>query len=50
MKPGDVILSVNNQRITGAEQLRSMVAKAGKQVAVLVERGDSRIFIPIDLG
>ena len=50
MKPGDVILSVNDQRITSAEQLRSLVAKAGKHVAVLVERGDSRIFIPIDLG
>lgn len=50
MKPGDVILSLNDQRITSAEQLRSLVAKAGKHVAVLVERGDSRIFIPIDLG
>jgi len=50
MKAGDVILSVNDQRITSAEQLRSMVAKAGKHVAVLIERGDSRIFIPIDLG
>ena len=50
MKPGDVILSLNDQRISSAEQLRSLVAKAGKHVAVLVERGDSRIFIPIDLG
>jgi serine protease Do len=50
MQPGDVILSLNDQRITSAEQLRSLVAKAGKHVAVLVERGDSRIFIPIDLG
>ena len=30
--------------------LSLLVAKAGKHVAVLVERGDSRIFIPIDLG
>ena len=50
VQPGDVILSINDQRITSAEQLRSLVAKAGKHVAVLVERGDSRIFIPIDLG
>ena len=50
MQAGDVILSLNDQRITSAEQLRSLVAKAGKHVAVLVERGDSRIFIPIDLG
>ena len=50
VQPGDVILSLNDQRITSADQLRSLVAKAGKHVAVLVERGDSRIFIPIDLG
>ena len=50
IKPGDIIVSLNDQRITSAEQLRSLVAKAGKRVAVLVERGDSRIFIPIDLG
>lgn len=50
IQAGDVILSLNDQRITSAEQLRSVVAKAGKRVAVLVERGDSRIFIPIDLG
>ena len=50
VQPGDVILSINDQRITSADQLRSLVAKAGKHVAVLVERGDSRIFIPIDLG
>ena len=50
IQAGDVILSLNDQRITSAEQLRSVVAKAGKRVAVLVERGDSRIFVPIDLG
>jgi len=50
IQPGDVILSLNGTAITSAEQLRSLVAKAGKQVALLVQRDDARIFIPLDLG
>ncbi len=50
IKAGDIVLSVNGERITGTEQLRELVTKAGKRIAVLVERGESRIFIPVDLG
>jgi len=47
---GDIIVSVNGETVKAPEQLRSLVAKAGKRVAVLVERGDARIFIPVELG
>lgn len=50
IKAGDIVLSVNGERITGTEQLRDLVSKAGKRIAVLVERGESRIFIPVELG
>ncbi len=50
IKPGDVVVAVNGERITGTEQLRDLVNKAGKRIAVLVERGNSRIFIPVELG
>ena len=50
IRAGDIVLSVNGERITSAEQLRDRVAKAGKRIAVLIERNDSRIFIPVDLG
>jgi len=50
IQPGDVILSLNGTPITSADQLRGLVAKAGKQVALLVQREDARIFIPLDLG
>jgi hypothetical protein len=33
-----------------AEQLRELVAKAGKRVALLVQRDDAQIFVPVDLG
>ena len=50
IQPGDIIISVNGETVTGADQLRSLLGKAGKRVAILVERGDSRIFVPVDLG
>lgn len=50
IQPGDVILSLNGTPISSAEQLRSLVSKSGKQVALLVQRDDARIFIPLDLG
>lgn len=50
IQPGDIILSVNGERITGVEQLKALLAKAGKKVAILIERGDSRLFVPVDLG
>jgi serine protease Do len=50
IQPGDVVLSVNGEPISGAEELRARVAKAGKRIALLVWRGDARIFVPVDLG
>jgi len=50
IQPGDVILSLNGTPINSAEQLRALVSKSGKQVALLVQRDDARIFIPLDLG
>ena len=47
---GDVVLALNGTRVTAAEQLRELVAKSGKHVALLVERGEARIFVPVDLG
>ncbi|WP_420998102.1 DegQ family serine endoprotease [Cupriavidus sp. 30B13] len=50
IQPGDVILSINGTPISSADQLRALVSKSGKQVALLVQRDDARIFIPLDLG
>lgn len=50
IQPGDIIISVNGEAITSVDQLRGVINKAGKKVAILVERGDSRIFVPVDLG
>jgi len=49
IESGDVILSLNGTAVTGVEQLRNLVSKAGKNVALLVERGDEKIFVPVYL-
>jgi serine protease Do len=50
IQPGDVILSVNNTPIKTVEQLQQLVAKAGKRVALLVQREDAKMYVPVDLG
>lgn len=50
IRAGDIILSVNGEAVSNPEQLRQQLAKAGKRAALLVERGDSRLFIPVELG
>lgn len=50
IQAGDVILSFNGQPVQSAEQLKSLIAKAGGNAAVLVQRGRARIFVPVELG
>lgn len=50
IQAGDVVLAVNGTQVTSVEQLRGLAAKAGKHAALLVERGEAQIFIPVDLG
>jgi serine protease Do len=50
IQSGDVILSVNGEKVGSAEKLRSLVAKHGKNVALLVLRGNNEMFVPIQPG
>jgi serine protease Do len=50
IQPGDVILRVNGTVVTNPAQLERLVAKAGKHVALLVERDNATLFVPVDLG
>jgi serine protease Do len=36
--------------VKSPEQLRELVAKGGKHLALLVQRNDGKLFIPVDLG
>lgn len=50
LQPGDVILSLNGQRVYRVSQLRKLIADHGKHIALLIQRNNSRIFVPVDLG
>ncbi|HBF49721.1 MAG TPA: peptidase, partial [Massilia sp.] len=48
--PGDVLLSVNGKPVTSVDQVRDVVGKSSKSVALLIQRGNERIFIPVRIG
>ncbi|MGK5078285.1 Do family serine endopeptidase [Janthinobacterium sp. HLX7-2] len=48
--PGDVLLSVNGRPVNTVEQVRDVVDKSAKSVALLIQRGPDKIFIPVRLG
>jgi serine protease Do len=50
VQQGDVILAVNNHPVKSAKELRGLVDKAGKHVALLVQRDDAKIYVAVDLG
>ncbi len=50
VQPGDVLLSVNGKTVTSVAQVRDMVGKSSKSVALLIQRGDDKIFIPVRIG
>lgn len=49
IQTGDIILSVNGTVIKTTDQLGAILEKSSRQVAVLVQRADVRIFIPVRL-
>jgi len=46
---GDVLLAINGQAVGTVEQVRSVMEKKPKSVALLVERRGERIFVPVNL-
>jgi len=50
IRPGDVVLSANGKPVRSAEDLRAAVSGSKDHVALLVQRGDGRLFVPVDLG
>jgi len=50
IQPGDVLLSFNGTPLKSPDELRHLVGKAGKSAALLVQREDRQIFVPIELG
>ncbi|MDC8785171.1 Do family serine endopeptidase [Roseateles koreensis] len=50
VRAGDVLLAVNGTPVNSVEQVRAVVAGADKSIALLVQRGADRIFVPVRMG
>ena len=50
IQEGDVVIGVDGTPVESIDQLRRIVKDHKKQVALLIQRGDDRIFVPIALG
>ncbi|HJV85207.1 MAG TPA: DegQ family serine endoprotease [Noviherbaspirillum sp.] len=50
IEQGDVIVAVNGKPVKSVEQLQDLLSKESKHVALLIQRGDSKIFVPVPLG
>jgi serine protease Do len=50
IQDGDVILALNGTPVRSVAELRSLADKAGKTMALLIQRDDARLFVPLSLG
>jgi serine protease Do len=49
VEPGDIVLGVNGKRVSTVKELQDAAKTSGKTVALLIQRQDAQIFIPLRL-
>jgi serine protease Do len=50
IQPGDIVLAVNGVPVKSADALRLTLAGSNGTAALLVQRGEARVFVPVHLG
>ncbi len=50
VQAGDLVVSFNGTPVKTTEELRDLVAKSGKHIALLIQREGRQLFVPIELG
>jgi len=50
VQPGDLLLQLNGTPVSTPEQLRVAVGKSGKRAALLIQREDRQLFVPVEMG
>jgi serine protease Do len=50
LQAGDVVLGVNGAYVATVADLKREVARAGHSIALLIQREDAQIYVPVDLG
>jgi len=49
VEPGDIVLGVNGKRVSSVKELQDAARSSGKNVALLIQRQDAQIFVPLRL-
>ncbi|WP_276708225.1 PDZ domain-containing protein [Thiomonas arsenitoxydans] len=50
MQPGDILIAVDGKSVSSIDQVRGILKSAAKSVALLIQRGSNRIFVPVQVG
>ena len=50
VQAGDVVLGVNGAGVSTVAELKREVARAGHTLALLIQREDAQIYMPVDMG
>jgi len=50
LQEGDIVLAANGARVANVDELRGAVEKSKGHIALLVQRGDSQLFVPVKVG
>ena len=49
IRPGDIILAVNGEKVSSVKQLHTLITKSGKRFALLILRGEMKMFMPVQV-
>ena len=49
IRPGDVLIALNSEPIDSVDRLRELVEKSRDRIAILVQRNDTRFFVPLPM-
>ncbi|SAK63803.1 protease signal peptide protein [Caballeronia catudaia] len=49
IRPGDIVLGVNDELVESQEALAALTSKGGKKAALLIQRNQKRNFVSVDL-
>ena len=50
VRSGDLLISINGIAVKNIDQVRRAVANSPKSVALLIQRGNDKIFVPVNIG
>jgi len=50
IQAGDIVLALNGTPVKSVDELRALIGKSKKNVALLVQRGDATLFVPVQIG